>query len=180
MEFLLRPVAWCQLGVKPLQMCIWLWAHGTPAASLFRAKLFRFLRHGKQTPLPGGGWWHQPQSNCFGTGAIVLQTCLSFGSLETPHFSLDQPPRFWMGQKEGEASFTTVALNVFLATSTARRHCAVLSASYKCSGTFFFFSGSCLGLCLLLCSDICKLNIEGPLFFINASLKWKLELHFFN
>lgn len=54
------------------------------------------------------------------------------------HVSLDQPHRFWMGQKEEEASFSTMALNVFLDTSTARRLYAFSSASYKCNGIFFF------------------------------------------
>lgn len=106
-------------------------------------------------------------------GEILLQTCLPFGFLGTLHLSLDLPPRFCMGQKEEEASFTTMALNVFLATSTARRHCTFLSAGYKCNGISFFL-GSCLGLCLLLCSNTCWSS-----FLHKCFLRWKLELHIF-
>lgn len=120
MVFLLRPLAWWQFGVKTLQNCMWpsTWKPNWSWASCVGSSRV------------GSELRRQVGTDCtsFGTGKIVLRTCLilPIDFLGTLHVSLDQPPCFWMGQKEGEDSLSTTALNVFLAhlTCTDRRRCA--------------------------------------------------------
>lgn len=157
-----------------MQHVLWYW-------SSFLSKLFRFLLSRKGPWLSGGDWLHG--LDCFGTGEIILWTCLilPIDFLGTLHVSLDQLPSFWMAQKEGEDSFSTMAISVSLAhlTCTVRRCCDFCLQATKACGIPFFFSGSCWGLYLLLCSDICKLSAKRPLFFIDASLRLELELQLF-